>query len=332
VTFWTDSVPKAELHVHLEGTAAPGLVRRLAARHGLALPADLFRPDGRFHWTDFLHFLRAYDGAASAIRTADDYRAVTADYLTRCAQERAIYVEVMVSPDHAAAVGLGYDGLVDGVCAGIAEARDATGIEARAIMVCLRHLDPARATALARQVAAAPHPLVTGFGMAGDEAVGRAADFTPAFRIAADAGLSCTAHAGEVCGADSVRDAIGALPLARIGHGVRAVEDPALLAEIVARGLVLEVCPVSNVATGVYPSLAAHPLRRLVDAGVRVTLNSDDPPYFDTSIGREHAEAARHAGLDRAALLQITRTAIDAAFVDPATRDLLRARIDLAGS
>jgi adenosine deaminase len=118
----------------------------------------------------------------------------------------------------------------------------------------------------------------------------------------------------------------------RIGHGVRAIEDPALLAEIVARGLVLEVCPVSNVATGVYPSLAAHPLRRLVDTGVRVTLNSDDPPYFDTSIGREYAEAARHAGLDRAALLQITRSAIDAAFVDPATRDLLRARIDLARS
>jgi adenosine deaminase len=242
---------KAELHVHLEGTATPDLVRRLAARHAIALPADLFGGDGRFLWTDFLHFLRAYDAAASAIRTADDYRIVTADYLARCAAEGAVYVEVMASPDHAAAVGLGYDGLVDGVAAGIAQARAATGIEARIVMVCLRHLGPGPAVDVARRVAAAPHPLVTGFGMAGDEAVGRAADFAPAFAIAAGAGLACTAHAGEVCGAESVRDAIRSLPLARIGHGVRAVEDPDLVREIVDRGLVLEVCPVSNVATGV---------------------------------------------------------------------------------
>lgn len=323
--------PKAELHVHLEGTATPDLVRRLAAGHGLTLPPDLFADDGRFRWTDFLQFLRAYDMAASAVRTAEDYRLVTADYLARCAAEGAVYVEVMASPDHAAAVGLAYDGLVDGIAAGIAEARAATGIEARIVMVCLRHLGPEPAVAVARRVAAAPHPLVTGFGMAGDEAVGRAADFAPAFAIAAGAGLACTAHAGEVCGADSVRDAIRALPLARIGHGVRAVEDPDLVREIVDRGLVLEVCPVSNVATGVFPSLAAHPLRRLVAAGVAVTLNSDDPPYFDTSIGREYAEAARHAGLGPAELLAVTRTALSAAFVDEGTRAALLARVAAAG-
>ena len=322
---------KAELHVHLEGTATPDLVRRLAARHAIALPADLFGGDGRFLWTDFLHFLRAYDAAASAIRTADDYRIVTADYLARCAAEGAVYVEVMASPDHAAAVGLGYDGLVDGVAAGIAQARAATGIEARIVMVCLRHLGPGPAVDVARRVAAAPHPLVTGFGMAGDEAVGRAADFAPAFAIAAGAGLACTAHAGEVCGAESVRDAIRSLPLARIGHGVRAVEDPDLVREIVDRGLVLEVCPVSNVATGVYPSLAAHPFGRLRAAGVAVTLASDDPPYFDTSIGREYAEAARHAGLDDGALGAVTRTALRAAFVDEDTRAALLARVDAAG-
>jgi adenosine deaminase len=198
-------------------------------------------------------------------------------------------------------------------------------------MVCLRHLGPGPAVDVARRVAAAPHPLVTGFGMAGDEAVGRAADFAPAFAIAAGAGLACTAHAGEVCGAESVRDAIRSLPLARIGHGVRAVEDPDLVREIVDRGLVLEVCPVSNVATGVYPSLAAHPFGRLRAAGVAVTLASDDPPYFDTSIGREYAEAARHAGLDDRALGAVTRTALRAAFVDEDTRAALLARVDAAG-
>jgi adenosine deaminase len=128
-----------------------------------------------------------------------------------------------------------------------------------------------------------------------------------------------------------VRDAIRSLPLARIGHGVRAVEDPDLVREIVDRGLVLEVCPVSNVATGVYPSLAAHPFGRLRAAGVAVTLASDDPPYFDTSIGREYAEAARHAGLDDGALGAVTRTALRAAFVDEDTRAALLARVDAAG-
>jgi adenosine deaminase len=323
----TALLPKAEIHVHLEGTAPPGLVRRLAARNGVRLPDGLFGPDGAFAWTDFLGFLRAYDAAAEAIRTAEDYRDVTREYLASCAAEGAVYVEAMVSPDHAAAAGLSYAGMVEGVAAGIADARAATGIEARMVVVCVRHLGAERAEAVARMAARRPHPLATGFGMAGNEAYGRPADFARAFRIARDeAGLACTAHAGEVMGAGSVRAVLDALPVSRIGHGVRAVEDPDLVRELADRGIPLEVCPGSNVATGVYASRAAHPLRSLVDAGCAVTLNSDDPPYFGTSVGAEYAAAATEHGLSEDELRTATRTALRAAFVDDETRARLLAR------
>ncbi|HJQ60665.1 MAG TPA: adenosine deaminase family protein, partial [Vineibacter sp.] len=180
---------------------------------------------------------------------------------------------------------------------------------------------------MARTLLADRHPYVVGFGMAGDELQHTPADFAPAFRLVADAGYPCTSHAGEVAGAESVRATIDALPVSRIGHGVRASEDPRLLEEIARRGLVLEVCPGSNIALGVYRDYASHPLRRLIDAGCKVTLNSDDPPYFDTTLGREYAGAAQRFGLTPRDLLNITRTAIEAAFADDATRGRVLARV-----
>jgi adenosine deaminase len=324
----TRTVPKAELHVHLEGTAPPELVRRLAARNGLSLPAHLFTDAGRFHWTDFLHFLKAYDDAAQAIRTAEDYRDVTYDYLARCAGEGAVYVEVMSSPDHAALAGLSFAGHLEGIAEGIGRARDEFGIEARLIVTCVRHFGVERALEVARACVRHPHPLLTGFGMGGDENAAPASAFSRAFRIAhEEAGLACTVHAGEAAGPDSVRDALDGLPVSRIGHGVRAIEDPDLLRRIHEEGIVLEVCPTSNLRTRVYDSFAEHPLNRLAEAGCRVTLNSDDPPYFDTTVGREYAVAAERFGWDAARLLEATRTAIEAGFVDEATRARLMERI-----
>lgn len=320
-------IPKAELHVHLEGTAGPALVRRLAARNGMTLPEGLFTADGRFAWSDFLHFLKVYDAASAVIRRAEDYRDVTYDYLMGAAAEGAVYVEVMSSPDHAAMAGMGYQEHLEGIVAGIEEARADAGIEARLIVTCVRHFGVERAVEVARLCARHPHPLATGFGMGGDEKNFPAGLFAAAFRIAhEEAGLACHVHAGEADGPASVRAAL-ALPVTRIGHGVRAVEDPALVAELAARGIVLEVCPTSNVATGVYPGYAAHPFLRLRAAGVKVTLNSDDPPYFDTSIGREYAVAAQEFGLTETELLDITRTALEAAFVDQPTRARLLARL-----
>ncbi len=319
-------VPKAELHCHLEGAASPDLVRKLAARHAITLPAETFDDQGNFAWSDFLHFLKVYDIASSVIRTPEDYRDVTYQYLMDCAAEGAIYVEVMSSPDHAAAVGMSYGDHLEGIVAGIEDAQAESGIEGRIIVTCVRHLGPERGVEVARQVVAHPHPLVTGFGMGGDENAFEPKDFTPAFEIAHESGLPCTVHAGEVAGAESVRAALAALPVQRLGHGVRAMEDPELVRELAARQIVLEVCPGSNIATGVYDSYSEHPLLALREAGCRITLNSDDPPYFDTSIGREYDRASNLFGLDDDALRGITLTAIDAAFADPATKQKLRAR------
>jgi adenosine deaminase len=322
------TVPKAELHVHLEGTAAPALVRRLAARHGTEVPPRTIEGD-RFVWRDFLDFLDTYDRAASMIRTAEDYRDVTLAYLQACAAEHAVYVELTASPDHAAATGLASRDMVAGIADGIDTAREQTGIESRILLTAVRNLGPERAEAIAAAAAAARHPYVTGFGLAGDEAGFPPGPFARAFRIAHEAGLGLTVHAGEWAGPASVRAALDLpVPVARLGHGVRAVEDPGLVAELAARGTVLEVCPTSNVVLGVYPSYAAHPFPALRAAGVPLTLGSDDPPYWEASIGGEYAVAAREWGLDDAALLALTDTAVRAAFVPDVVRSALLRRID----
>ena len=320
------SIPKAELHVHLEGTAPPDLVRRIAARNGLSLPEALLGNDGRFRYTDFLDFLRTYDMAASVIRTAEDYRDITHDYLCSCASGGAIYVELTASPDHAALVGLSDEDHLDGIARGIDDARRDTGIEGRILISAVRNFGVEQALRVARHAAEHPHPYVVGFSMAGDEAGFPAHDFVEVFQIAAGAGLGCTIHAGEWAGADSVRAALE-LPVTRIAHGVRAIEDPSLVSELAARGTVLECCPTSNVVLGVYPSYESHPLPRLRDAGVRITLGSDDPPYFGATIEGEYDVCSARMGFGEDVLREITRTAIDAAFCDESLRETLHSRV-----
>ncbi len=320
-------VPKAELHCHLEGAASPDLVRRLARRNRLALPSSLFTEKNDFAWTDFVAFLQAYDAASSAIRTPEDYRDVTYEYLVASAAEGVIYTELMASPDHAAASGLGYACMLEGIVAGINDARP-QGIEGRIIMTCVRHLGPDRAVGVAKQVAAGLHPYIVGFGMGGDENKYHPADFRAAFQIAVDAGLSCNCHAGEVAGPGSIRDALAHLPIRRIGHGVRAIEDQNLTTQLAEQGIVLEICPTSNIATGVFASYAEHPLKKLKEAGCAVTLNSDDPPYFKTTIGREYQVAADYFGFSETALRDITRTAISESFAEPELKSRLLARLN----
>jgi adenosine deaminase len=319
-------IPKAELHVHLEGTAPPELIARIAARNGIDLPADLLGTEGQFHYTDFLHFLRTYDLAASVIRTGQDYRDITYEYLCSCAAGGAIYVELTASPDHAALVGLSDEEHWDGIAQGIDDARRDTGIEGRILVSAVRNFGVEQALRVARHAASDPHPYVVGFSMAGDEAGYPAHDFVEVFQIAADAGLGCTIHAGEWAGAESVRAALE-LPITRIAHGVRAIEDPSLVDELAARGIVLECCPTSNVVLGVFPSYEEHPLPQLRDAGVRVTLGSDDPPYFGATIEGEYGVCAARMGFSEEALREITATAIDAAFCDDGAKAALRARL-----
>jgi adenosine deaminase len=319
------AVPKAELHVHLEGTAPPELVHRIAVRNGLVLPERLLGDDGRFRYTDFLDFLRTYDLAASVMRTGEDYRDITYEYLCSCAAGSAIYVELTASPDHAALVGLSDADHLGGIAQGIDDARRDTGIEGRILISAVRNFGVEQALRVARHAAERPHPYIVGFSMAGDEAGFPAHDFAEVFAIAAAAGLGCTIHAGEWAGADSVRAALE-LPVARISHGVRAIEDPSLVSELAARGIVLECCPTSNVVLGVYPSYEAHPLPQLRAAGVKVTLGSDDPPYFGATIEGEYDVCAERMGFSDHDLRDITRTAIDAAFCDESLKASLGSR------
>jgi adenosine deaminase len=323
-------IPKAELHVHLEGTAPPALIRRLAERNGVDVPEGLFKTDDEFAWTDFLHFLRTYDLAASVIRTQQDYRDITYEYLAGCAAEGAIYVELIASPDHAAAVGLSDADHYAAIAQGIDDARADHGIEARIVVAAVRNFGVEAAEAIAERHADGRHPYVVGFNLVGDEAAWPAGQFARAYAIAAGSGLGCTVHAGEHAGPESVRAALE-LPITRISHGVRAIEDPALVAELAERGTVLEVCPSSNVSLGLFPSYEDHPIGALRDAGVRVTLGSDDPPYFGCSIGSEYALARERMGFDEEQLRVMTRLAVEASFAEDAVKEALSARLDFPG-
>jgi len=323
VTFDIVKLPKAELHCHLEGAAPPALVRKLADRHGMTLPDHLFNADNQFQWDNFIEFLNAYDMASAVIKTADDYADVTYEYLKSCALEGAIYVEVFSSPDHAAAAGMDYDTHLEGIVAGCIRAETNFGIIGRIIPTCVRHLGAARAKIVADQVANTPHPFVVGFGMGGDETHLTHKDFAPAYKIVSDAGLSTTVHAGEIQGAASVWAAISDLPVTRIGHGVRAIEDNFLVDELVKRNIHLEICPGSNIALSIFPDNQSHPLLKFKQAGVSFSLNSDDPPYFATSIGQEYNTAHSKFGLEAMELLDVTKTAIKASFVDETTKQKL---------
>jgi adenosine deaminase len=317
---------KAEIHCHIEGAAPPPLAIAQAKKYGVD-PASFMSADG-YSWNDFAEFIKAYDKVAALFRTEADYASLAESYLTELASVGTIYSEIIVSPDHGDRIGLGADAYLGGITDGIHAAREKTGIEARIIVTGERHCGPESVIAAAQYAARSKNPLLTGFNMAGEERMGRVADYARAFDIARDAGLGLTIHAGEVCGAFSVADALDLVRPSRIGHGVRVIEDPALVERLVELGTVLEVCPGSNIALSVFPDFESHPLRQLYDAGVRVCINSDDPPFFRTSLEREYELAAGVMGFAEAEINAMTRTALEAAFVDEPTRLRLLARFD----
>lgn len=320
-------LPKAELHCHIEGAAAPALALEQARKYNVA--TGHFIRDGIYVWEDFTSFIAAYDLVADLFRTPEDYAHLAETYLLELAAESTIYSELFVSPDHGEAVGLSADSYLDGIAAGMMAAKEKTGIESRMVIIGERHLGPEnvlrRATETARHLHR--HPLVTGFNMAGEERMNRVTDYARAFDIARDAGLGLTIHAGELVGPQSVIDALDLVRPSRIGHGVRAIEDPDLVKRLADLGTVLEVCPGSNIALKIYPDYASHPLRRFIEAGVRVTLNSDDPPFFHTTLALEYERAETTFGLSHDQIQATTRTAIEAAFIDVETRARLLARV-----
>lgn len=317
--------PKIELHHHIEGAAPPGFIRDLAARKGLDL-SNIFTPDGRYSYRGFLQFLDVYEAATAPLTSPEDYAALTRAVLDEAARANVIYLETFISP---AFCGGGDVAAWNDYLAAIEEAaRSVPEVTLRGIVTAVRHFGPEAAQQAATCAQASAGDFIVGFGMGGDENAGLFRDFAPAYDAAREAGLHLTAHAGEWGGPDAVRDAITHLKVARIGHGVRAIEDPALVRELAASDVVLEVCPGSNIALGVYPDLAAHPIARLRAAGVRVTVSTDDPPFFDTTMTREHQRLADTFGWGPADFAALTRTALDAAFCDAPTKAALETQLE----
>ncbi|KQS87286.1 adenosine deaminase [Rhizobium sp. Leaf383] len=316
---------KAELHCHIEGAAPPALARAQAQKYGVDVSGLI--EDEAYVWSDFSAFIVCYDRVASLFRTEEDYAALAETYLTELSAAGTIYSEIIVSPDHGNTIGIGADAYLRGLATGIKAAKAKTGIEGRMIITLIRHLGPERAEQTSRFAARRDHPLVTGLNLAGEERMYRVADFARAYDIARDAGLGLTIHAGEMAGAESVRDALDVVRPSRISHGVRAIEDGDLVRRVAAEGVVLETCPGSNIALNVFPGFHAHPLQALRDAGCRVTLNSDDPPFFQTSLAQEYDIASEVMGFRDDEIDAMTRTAIEAAFVDEDTRATLLSKL-----
>ena len=314
--------PKVELHLHLEGAAPPAFIRDLAKRKHIDI-GGIFDERGNYAFTDFWHFLKVYEAATSVLTTAEDYARLTRAVLAESAASGVIYTEAFLSPDFCGGRDpLAWADYLAAITEAAADAERHDGIAMRGIVTCIRHFGPDKARQTARCAADTAGAFLTGFGIAGDERSGKLADFTWAFDCAREAGLGLTAHAGEWNGPDEVRDAL-ALGVSRIGHGVRAATDDALVDHLAETGTVLEVCPGSNVALGIYPSFRAHPIGRLFDRGVKVTVSTDHPPFFHTTMTREYEELHRAFEWDDGVFATLNRTAIDAAFCP----EDLRARI-----
>lgn len=327
-------LPKAELHVHIEGTVTPDMARRKAKEHGMSLPQDLFTTDGKdYSYKDFVDVVtRVYDAVAGTIRTKQDFADITYDYLKRCADDGVIYVEMIASPAHGTHVGLSYQDMIEGMAAGIDKARAQTGIEGRINVTLVRHLSEAEVKKNAEIIAGYKHPYIVGLDLAGAEKSGDVPGFRKYFKIIKDAtngGLGMRIHAAENAGPLNAWEALE-LKVKRLGHGVRAVEDPKLVEELKKRDIVLEVCPTSNILAGIYPSFADHPLRKLYDSGVRITLNSDDPGLFGNSVAEEYQIAKDKFGFTDRELVDVTRNAVNASFVDAQTKQVLLQKVEQA--
>ncbi|MBL7478357.1 adenosine deaminase [Legionella bononiensis] len=320
---------KAELHVHLEGSISPDLAVKLAKRNKLTLPSGLIAPDGESYLSkDFLDFLKVYDTLAAVIKVPQDYYDITFDYLRANALENAIYIEMMYSPDHAErSSGIPSREHLAAIQQAIDDAKDQFNIVGRIINTAVRHFGVEACERVARQAGIDKFPCVTGFGLGGDEAKFPPKLFTRAYQIAADAGLECTVHAGEFDSARGMVEAMEHLPIKRIGHGVNVIHSPETMAMVKDKGIALEVCPTSNIFLGLFKDMNSHPFPKLYDAGIKVSISSDDPPFMSTTLAQEYQRVQESYQYSDKVMNDITKMAIEAAFVDEKTRKELLERI-----
>jgi len=323
-------MPKVELHLHHEAAAPPAFIRGLAQEKNIDI-SGIFDEQGGYVFRDFDHFLKVYDAACLPLQTPEDFRRLTYAALAETAKHGVIYAETFVSPDFCGGGDVAaWREFLAAMQEGAQQAEAEFGIVHRAIVTCLRHEGPEQAKTAARCAVETKGDYLVGFGMAGAEMMGRPGDFAYSFDMAREAGLHLTCHAGEWGGADMVADTIRDLKVSRIGHGINAIQDPTLVAQIVEEGIVLEVCPGSNVVLQAVRGWGAHPIDKLMKSGVKVTVSTDDPPFFHTTMTREFDMLAKTFGWGKDTFDQLNTTAIDAAFCDDATRAAIKQRLDTA--
>ena len=309
--------PKIELHVHLEGTVRPDTLRAIAKRNDYALPDDL---ESLYRFRDFAHFIEVWILTTNALQTEQDWRQMVVDYAAEAASHGCVYLEGIFSPAERVRRGCPWEEIYEGVCAGAQDARELHGVEVRLTPDIPRGFTQEEARATVEWAARFRDRGVVGVGLGGLEAQFPPEPFEEVFTLAHSLGLGSVPHAGEAAGAASVRGALEELGADRIRHGIRSVEDPGLVAELAGRGTVLDVCPLSNLRTGVVGSLEQHPLPQLVAAGVRCSISTDDPAMFDTDLTRDY-EAAASLGVSPHAAYE---AGLAGALCDDATRARLR--------
>ena len=282
--------PKIELHVHLEGTVRPETLLEIARRNGHELPVDSVEDlRALYEYRDFANFIEVFMLTSSALEHAEDFRQIVVEYAEEAVQHGAVYLEAIFSLGLWR--GLDSDLVFSGVCDGAEEARERYGIEIRLTPDIARVYSLDEALTVVRHAIKYRDRGVVGIGLGGPEAEHPPEPYAPAFELARAEGLASVPHAGEHAGASSIRGALDALGARRIRHGIRAIEDPALLQELADRRVVLDVCPISNVCTRAVPSLEEHPLPRLVAAGAVCSISTDDPAMFGTDLSTEYAAA-----------------------------------------
>jgi len=334
------ALPKVELHVHIEGTITPAKCLEMAVRNNVALSPDLFNADGSdFQYSDFLDSVtRVYFGIAATLKNSADYEDITYDYLKRCAAENVIYVEIIGCPAQGVRSNIPYQDMIDGLAAGIDRARADFGIESRINVTFERDqsLSDADVAAKAERdadlILSYPHPYIVGLDIAGGE---KAADIPP-FRDAYERTLrefgrplGVRMHASENAGSGNALEAMS-FGVTRIGHGVRTILDPAAIAQLKRENVMLEVCPTSNVLAlkDFCPTYATHPLRDLYDAGLHISLNSDDPGLFRTTIGQEYQIAHEKFNFTVKELLDVSADAVDFSFAPDDVKKNLTLKVE----
>ncbi|MFF5974733.1 adenosine deaminase [Streptomyces sp. NPDC012769] len=322
-------LPKAELHVHHVGSASPRIVSELAARHpDSKVPTDPEALADYFTFTDFAHFIEVYLSVVDLVRTPEDVRLLTFEVARDMARQNIRYAELTITPYSSTRRGIDERAFM----AAIEDARKAAEAELGVILRWCFDIPGEAGLEAAEETARLavdlrPEGLVS-FGLGGPEIGVPRPQFKPYFDRARAAGLRSVPHAGETTGPETVWDALRELGAERIGHGTSSVQDPELLAHLAEHRIALEVCPTSNIATRAVERLEDHPIKRMVEAGVLVTINSDDPPMFGTDLNNEYAVAARLLDLDERGLAALAKNAVEASFLDEAGKARLAEEID----